>query len=136
MNLLSFKIQRDPGFRFNLIDLILIGILSALSYGIYSMTPAGYYYLLPIYIGFTFFLFCNVFRIGNTLEPFWYIPFVLITLLFFNDPEVYWKMILGILEPLKLGLILYHIRKGPYVGIGYKSLGGDLTASSKPSPRT
>jgi len=32
--------------------------------------------LLPAYLGLTFFLFCNVFRVGNRLEIFWCVPFL------------------------------------------------------------
>jgi len=117
---LTFDIQKAPGFRFNLTDMLLILCLILISYLFYWLSPLHYYYLLPLYVGFSFFLFCNVFRIGNNLERIWYIPFIIITILTFNRPDLYWKLILIICEPLKVGLILYRIIKGPYRGVFYK----------------
>ena len=121
MNWLTFEAQRTPGFRFNLTDLVLIGVLFGLSVFIYWIYPHHYFYLLPVYIGGSFFLFCNVFRIGNRLEPFWYITFLLITLTLAGKPEIYWPIMLGVCEPLKLFLIVYRIRQPRYVGIFSKA---------------
>jgi hypothetical protein len=79
--------------------------------------PYDGYFWLPIYIGGSFFLFCNVFRIGNKLEPYWYITFLVITLALIQKPALYWPVMLGICEPLKFGLIVYRIRQPNYVGI-------------------
>jgi len=65
MTWLTFRIQRTPGFRFNLIDLILIAVVIALTVGWRAAYPVQHLYLLPLYVGASFFLFCNVFRIGN-----------------------------------------------------------------------
>ena len=115
MKWFTFDVQKEPGFRFNLTDMLLILCLILISCLFYWLSPI-YYYLLPLYVGFSFFLFCNVFRIGNNLERIWYIPFIMITILTFNRPDLYWKLILLICEPLKIGLILYRIIKGPYRG--------------------
>ena len=37
--------------------------------------PDSNMYWLPPYVGLSFFLFCNVFRIGSRMEIFWYMPF-------------------------------------------------------------
>ena len=69
MKLLTFDIQKNPGFRFNLTDLIFIVLLGFSSVLIYRFFGTFYaLYLFPLYIGFTFFLFCNVFRVGTRLE--------------------------------------------------------------------
>ena len=117
MKWLTFEVQRRPGFRFNLTDLLLIAILLGLSIFIFELYPYDYYYWLPVYIGGSFFLFCNVFRIGNKLEPYWYITFVAITLALIRHPELYWPIMLGVCEPLKLGLIVYRVKQANYVGI-------------------
>jgi len=120
MKWVTFKTQLEPGFRINLNDLIVLLILTILSYVIYSMTEEGCIFLLPLYIGFTFFLFCNVFRIGNRLEAFWYVPFTLVTAFGFYHPDYLWTMILWICEPIKIILILYRVIKGPYVGVFHR----------------
>ena len=121
MKWLTFKIQKEPGFRFNMIDLILISFLILISVITYRLLPGTGYYFLPLYIGLTFFLFCNIFRIGNKLEIFWYVPFVIITILFFHRPDIYWKVLLPVCETLKVVLIVYRIIKGPYEGVFCKN---------------
>jgi hypothetical protein len=122
MKRLTFKIQHEPGFRFNLTDLLLILFLFLVSCTLYKLDPSGFFYLLPLYVGLSFFMFCNLFRIGDRLEAAWYIPFIIITVFSFNRPDIYWKLILIVCEPLKAGLIIYHVRKGNYTGIFYEQL--------------
>ena len=122
MKWFTFDIQNEPGFRFNLIDLFLILSLLLVSCFLYRLDPTGFFYWIPLYVGLSFFQFCNLFRIGNRMESFWYIPFVLITLLSFNRPDIYWRLILLVCEPLKIGLIVYRIKKGNYTGIFYRQL--------------
>jgi len=111
----TFKIQREAGFRFNLIDLCLILFLILASWLLYSIGQGGYLYLLPLYVGLSFFLFCNVFRIGNRIEPLWYIPFAICVVLLNKQPITLWWVIL--LEPIKIGLIIYAIRREDYHGV-------------------
>lgn len=122
MKRLTFNIQHEPGFRFNLIDLLLMLFLILASCTFYYLDPSGFFYLLPLYVGLSFFMFCNLFMIGNRLEAVWYIPFVLITVFTLNRPDIYWKLILLVCEPLKTGLIIYRIKKGSYTGIFYKRI--------------
>jgi len=129
MKWLTFEVQRTPGFRFNLTDLLLIGSLVGLSVFIYRIYPHDFYYLLPIYVGGSFFLFCNVFRIGNRLEPWWYLTFLLITLALMRKPDLYWPVMLGICEPLKAALIVYRILQPGYVGVFSKA---DLATVENP----
>ena len=87
---------------------------------------------MPLYLAMSFFLFCNVFRIGNRLESFWYIPFTLIAgySVYTMDMHLFWVAAAFILEPLKWILIGYRIKKGPYIGLMYSRL-----SSSKQIPR-
>ncbi|MDH5752082.1 MAG: hypothetical protein OEZ59_06650, partial [Deltaproteobacteria bacterium] len=64
MDWLSFKTRREPGFRLNIPDLIYLGLTLWLSGWLFHRFPNTSLYGLPLYIVFTFFLFCNVFRIG------------------------------------------------------------------------
>ncbi len=134
MKWLTFEIQREPGFRFNLIDLTLMAALLATSASWRALFPEKHLYLLPLYVGSSFFLFCNVFRIGNHLEPPWYLTFVALTAYGFMQPEFPWLLLLTVCEALKWTLILYRMRRGPYVGAFRRHL-ARFAASSVP-PRS
>jgi len=116
MRWLTFKIQHEPGFRFNLIDLILVVTLVATSVTWYRVFPYQGLFLLPIYVGESFFLFCNIFRIGNRLERPWYITFVVIAVYGLRQPTFPWWLLLGVCEGMKWVLIIHRVRRGPYVG--------------------
>lgn len=112
----TFEIQREPGFRFNLIDLSLLLALVAASAGWYTMFDDDYLYLLPLYVGESFFLFCNVFRLGNRLEVPWSLAFVALTVYGMRQPDFPWLLVLGVCEAIKCGLIAWRIWRGPNVG--------------------
>ena len=120
----ALKIKRTPGFRFNLIDAVFLIFLGALSYLLFQIDDEGGFGFIPIYLGISFFCFCNIFRIGNKMEPFWYIPFTLITgyCIYEFDFDLYWQLVFWFLEPLKWVLIIFHIIKRPYHGIAYKRI--------------
>ena len=119
MKWLTFEVQRTPGFRFNLIDLLFILGLCATAAGTYFFLPDDSLWLIPIYLGISFFLFCNVFRIGNRLESIWYVPFTLAAIygVCAQDLRSFWIAVACVLEPLKWVLIAYRIKKGQYVGV-------------------
>lgn len=114
--------ERCGRFRFNLIDLLLIAALIGASAAWYALMPDRYLFLLPLYVGGSFFLFCNVFRIGNRLERPWYVTFVAIAVYGFTLPEFPWMLLLIACEALKRALIGYRIRRGPYVGAFHRQL--------------
>jgi len=118
MKWLTFEIQRTPGFRFNLLDLGMIALLVLLAVFLWQVSANLMFAALPLYVGVTFFLFCNVFRIGNRLEPWWYVPFAITAAycLYRMEPGLLWWLILVIFEPLKWVLIAYRIVRGPYHG--------------------
>ena len=121
----TFEVQRrEPGFRLNLTDLIFIALLLSVSSALYLIgMPLGLVALV-LYLGLSFFFFCNVFRIGNKLEAWWYLPFVLVASwgVGWQQLEPMWWIILCVLEPWKWLLIAYCIRSGRYVGAGYRLL--------------
>lgn len=119
-----YKISREPGFRLNMIDIMVLSIVCLLSWLGREAFSDHYLYLIPVYVGISFFLFCNVIRIGNRLEPIWYIPFIALTLYGLTRPELYWVLVLGVCEPLRVGLVIYRLRQGNYVGAFYRQLGG------------
>ncbi len=112
-------LQREPGFRLNLTDIALIGMLCAVSAGLYGLFPDVSLFLVPPYLGLSFFLFCNAFRIGNRIEALWYIPFTVAVLygVVTLNMGAFWLVVLCFLEPWKWALIVYRIKKGPYVGV-------------------
>jgi len=118
----TFEIQRTPGFRFNLIDVGLITFLCGVSAGAYSFFPETSIYGIPLYVGYSFFLFCNVFRIGNRLEPYWYVPFACVAIygIATLDLRLFWWIVLAVLEPWKWVLIGYAFKRGRYRGIFYE----------------
>ena len=119
MKWLTFKVASKPGFRFNIPDIIFIFIIFGISFLVYSyLGDYGKLYFIPIYVGFTFFLFCNVFRLTNKLEAIWHIPFTLILIysLYFSI-DMLWILILYISIPIKIALIVYRIRSDEYIGI-------------------
>lgn len=134
MKWLTFEVQTTPGFRFNLTDAAFLVVLSTLTGAIYYLMPDDVLWALPLYIGLTFFLFCNVFRIGNRLESVWYIPFTLVTIasIYCQDVTTFWLIVAFVFEPLKWLLIAYRIIKGPYDGMGFRRFGHDLCQDTDP----
>jgi hypothetical protein len=122
MKWLTFKVQKSPGFRFNLTDLGLIVLLVATAASLYLYLPQYSFFAIPLYVGMTFFLFCNVFRIGNKLEPLWYIPFFVLAAwgVYTLNMQMFWILVGCVIEPLKWVLIVYRMKKGPYWGICYE----------------
>jgi hypothetical protein len=119
------EVRKGPGFRFDLIDAGLILLLVGVSIGIYGLLPDGSASLIPLYLGLSFFLFCNVFRIGNRLEAIWYVPFAVIAAgsILCGNLTLFWILVASVLEPLKWVLIAYRIWRGPYRGIFHDRLG-------------
>jgi len=97
---------------------LLIMFLLSLAFALFMLLPGSSIYWVPPYMGLSFFLLCNIFRIGNRLEPWWYVPFfaTAIYCLLVQDIVLFWWLVLLILEPLKWGLIVYHILRRHYHG--------------------
>jgi len=110
---------QPPGLRIDRVDIVFIALLAGLSAVLWVAVPYEGLQWLPLYLGSTFFLFCNVFRIGNRLEQLWYVPFTLVAIycLYTLQISLLWQIVAWVLEPLKWGLIAYRIVKGPYVGV-------------------
>ena len=49
-----------------------------------------------------------------------YVPFIILTIIRYNGPDICLKLILIICESLKIGLLIFRIKKGGYTGIFYK----------------
>ena len=134
MKWLTFEIQREPGFRLNLIDLGLLACVAGITIGLRAWIPGSVLVWLPLYVAFSFFLFCNVFRIGNRLEVLWYVPFVAIVLGTFRRPELLWPVVLSVCEPLRILLIVARLRRGNYRGIFCRGTSEPQLADADPEP--
>ncbi len=125
MKWLTFRKQRAPGFRLNLTDLLVILALGMLAYWLHGERWLDGLWLIPVYVGVTFFLFCNVFRIGNRLEPVWYLPFTVSAAwcVWTVDLALLSQLVLYVFEPLKWALVAFRIWRGPYRGVFAERLG-------------
>ncbi len=106
-----FKVQKERGFRINLLDILFILLLIGASVSIYLyIGDLGHYFLLPLYIGFTFFLFCNVFRLKTKDELLWTLFFMLstmITMKYFEEHWVIYTLVFSFM--LQVILIVKHV---------------------------
>ena len=114
-----FKVQKEVGFRINLVDILFIMFL--ISASIYIRMEIGYLdniYLLPLYVGFTFFLFCNVFRLTTKYELIWTVIFAVVTTLSFHFFSENWVLItIGFSSFVQFVQIILHIQADNYHGI-------------------
>ena len=124
MKWLISRKKTASGFRFDLADLLLILALGVFAYWLHGERWLDGLWFIPVYVGITFFLFCNVFRIGNRLEPAWYVPFTASAAwcIWNVDLALLWQLVLFVFEPLKWLLITFRIWRGPYRGIFAESL--------------
>jgi hypothetical protein len=123
MKWLTFKQRLEPGLLINLMDILLLCLVSSISFIIYIIIPEPRIFFLPLYIGMTFFLFCTVFRVTWYDEVFWYLPFMIIMPYAVIKIDNFWIFILCIFEPVRATIIVHRMIKGPYVGIFYELIG-------------
>ncbi len=124
MKWLTFKVRQEAGFRLNLIDLLFIALLCTAAAWLKAVMPELSVFYLPLYVGLTFFLFCNVFRIGNRAEVWWYLPFAATAAAAIHTLrlEEFWWSVLFFFEPLKIWLITRAMLKETYHGVFYRQL--------------
>ena len=119
MNFQIFKVQKEAGFRINLVDILFIMLLIGAS--IFIHKEIGYLdniYLLSLYVGFTFFLFCNVFRLTTKYELIWTLIFALVTAISFHFFYENWVLLtIGVSSFVQLVEIVLHLRSDAYRGV-------------------
>jgi len=122
VNIQIFKVQKEKGFRINLVDIVFILLLIGFSVFIYTyLGDLGYYFLLPLYVGFSFFLFCNVFRLRTKDEMIWTFLFLMIvgiTFYFFPNNWVIYTISSSFI--IQTVLIVLDIGSEGYRGVGAK----------------
>jgi len=113
-----------PGFRLSVFDFVFLGLGAAAAYFAFSQRslPA----LIPAYVIFTFFFYCNVFRIRRTPELIWAAAFILTALasFFFEQPP--WPITFGAGLALTVILIVLEMRHPSYHGIFWRSVNPQL----------
>jgi len=119
MNIPISKVKKEVGFRINLVDIIFITLLASASYYLYTILGSSEnLYLLPLYVGFTFFLFCNVFRLRTKEEFVWTLFFLLSSFMTYTFFHAHWVAItLGFSSLLQAVLIGFAVRSSGYRGV-------------------
>ena len=119
MNIPISKVKKEVGFRINLVDIIFITLLTSVSYYLYTILGSSEnLYFLPLYVGFTFFLFCNVFRLRTKDELMWTLFFLLSSFVTYNFFHTHWVVItLGLSSLIQSVLIGLAIGSSGYRGV-------------------
>jgi len=109
-----------PGFRLSGFDCILIGVGVIAAYFAFSLR--SFLVAVPAYVIFTFFLYCNVFRIRRKPELIWASMFTIsvLTRFYFGQPP--WLVVLGGGIALSIILIAIEMRHPSYHGIFWRSV--------------
>ena len=120
MNIRIFDVQKEKGFRINLVDILFIALLIGSSVYIYTqLGNLGYYFLLPLYVGFSFFLFCNVFRLKTRDEMIWTFLFLtIVSITFEHFPNSWVIYTIGASFVIQAVLIVFHVGSEGYRGVG------------------
>ena len=120
MNIRIFDVQKEKGFRINLVDILFIALLIGSSVYIYTqLGNLGYYFLLPLYVGFSFFLFCNVFRLKTRDEMIWTFLFLtIVSITFEHFPNSWVVYTIGASFIVQAVLIVFHVGSEGYRGVG------------------
>jgi len=120
VNIQIFKVQKEKGFRISIVDVVFILLLIASSVFIYTyLGDLGYYFLLPLYVGFSFFLFCNVFRLRTKDEMIWTFLFLTIVGVTFNLFPNNWVIYtISSSFIIQVVLVVLHVGSEGYRGIG------------------
>lgn len=106
---------RTRGFRFSPMDAAVLVAGAALTWALWR--PMGQFALLvPVTLGH-FFLFCNVFRVGNGRELLWTAAFVANFTAWAIMGEFSWLGVLAVQAPVTLGIVLAAVRSPRYRGV-------------------
>jgi len=119
MNIPISKVKKEAGFRINLVDILFISLLIFSSYYLYNLLGSTEnLYILPLYVGFTFFLFCNVFRLRTKDEFLWTLFFLLVSTITFNFFRENWVFTsMGLSSFFQFIEIVINVRSKGYKGV-------------------
>jgi hypothetical protein len=71
MKLRAFRPQKARGFRLSVPDILIGAAAAGLSWAVTDIPELAILWPLPVHVFATFFLFCNICRIGTRQELFW-----------------------------------------------------------------
>lgn len=112
-----FEVSREPGFRINGFDLLLLaGAASATTALRLAGAPGGTAWI-PAYVAASFFLFCNVFRTPTRLELTWAAVCIATIALGIADGEIAWPRVLAVTETLRAAIVFHQLRTPGYRGV-------------------
>lgn len=112
--------KNGPGFRCSRLDLPVIVISILVAFLAYSWI-GQWALVLPVVLGH-FFLFCNVFRIGNRLEYVWAGIFLVNVSVWTFLDDLDWLRIMIWQSPVTLLILFIAVRRSNYHGVGYTLL--------------
>lgn len=113
-----------PGFRLSVFDLVFIGLGAGAAY--FAFTLRSLPATIPAYVSFTFFLYCNVFRIRRTPELIWAGVFTILALISFYFGQPSWLVVFVVGIALSIILIAIEMRHPSYHGIFWRSVNPHL----------
>jgi hypothetical protein len=125
-NISELHAQPDfrPGFRLGVFDCVVLcvgGIAAYFAFTLGSLAAA-----IPAYVIFTFFLYCNVFRIRRTPELIWAAAFTLTALASFYFQQPTWIVVFAVGIAFTIILIVIEMRHPSYHGVFWRSLNPHL----------
>ena len=109
-----------PGFRLGVFDCVVLGSGAIAAY--FALTLGSLPAAIPAYVIFTFFLYCNVFRIRRTPELIWAGVFTISALISFYFGQPSWLVVFGTSIALSITLIAIEMRHPSYHGILWRSV--------------
>ena len=115
-----FEQRREPGFRCNVADLAMLGVSLGLSLWLAS-EDFGEPSWIPTYVTGTFFLFCNVTRIGRPMEATWALVATVACLAAVAADLPFWRTVLPVTIPATILVVAWGYLAGRYKGVFAKA---------------
>jgi len=110
--------RRPRGFRFSLWDAAIVVAMAMLTWWLW-LSVGLLAWLCPIVAGH-FFLFCNVFRVGNRAELIWAGTMVANVFAWVLTGELDWIGVMYVQTPVTLAVIVWAMLQKDYHGLGWK----------------
>jgi hypothetical protein len=117
-----YETKRNPGFRLNGVDIVVVGVASFISFSILTLDGAPEFWWLPLYGAFSMFLFCNVLRISTQFEIPWIIAFSVSSIITIIHDWATFPIVILCAEPFRFIMLIWAIRIGRYRGIFWRQI--------------
>jgi hypothetical protein len=122
-----FEQRKEPGFRLNVADLALVAFCLGVSGYLWNVSDGLPVALVPAHVVATFFLFCNVFRIGRRQEFTWIAAYgaTIFATVWMDLP--FWWTVLPISTACTAAAVAWGWASGSYRGIGARVVASAAT---------